>query len=408
MVQFIDASHGTVHRTGAGLAPPPLPPPGAPPPPPPPGAHLEPPPDAHAEAGPPEPGGRSAGWTRYLLLAVAAIATIGVVVVLATLLLPRAELVVESLDVPESVVAGESIPVTAQLTNEGRADGQWELTVLVDGEPLATTPVELEAGGSGIATTTIPDLTPGTHDIALEGWEELGRAVWVMTPATFEVDEVTVSPSPMDINETDEATVLVRLSNVGETEGSHLLELELDGEVVAERTVDDVAGGATAEEPFEVTVDGPGTHEIAVDGRTVSFEVDQLERPTNGTVLRNEIGGGANQLAITNNQDRDVLVVLARPGGDEPALLSVYVHADSSHTIGGLRDGTYVTYFVHGSAWSVHHEEFTQDAVFGRFDGEDVFESTGSTYTVVTLEFGATTGEGVPSQWLSPEDFPAG
>jgi hypothetical protein len=406
MVERIDLPHGVVHRAGAGLAPPPLPPPGAPPPPPP-GAHGEPSPDARFEPPPPpEPGDRTATWTRYLLVAVAAIAALGAVAVLVTLLLPRAELVVDSLDVPETVVAGDAIPVSAQMANEGRAAAEEELTVRVDGQPLAATTVDLEPGEAGTVTVTVPELSAGTYEITLEGWDELSRTVWVMTPATFEVDAVTVSPSPMDINESDEATVLVLISNTGEADGSHTLELELDGEVVDERTVDGVPGGASAEESFEVTVDGPGTHEVTVDGRTVSFEVYELERPANGTVLHNEIGGGANQLVIRNNADRDVVVVLASPGVDEPALLRVYVHAESSHTVSGIRDGTYATYFVHGADWSMHHGEFTADALYGQFDTPDVFESPGSTYTVVTVEFGVTEGEGAPSQWLAPEDFP--
>jgi hypothetical protein len=403
MMQHAPLSSSSVHLAGAGLVSPPLPPP------PPPGPRLEQPPPPPPAAGlPPEPRAtrRPASWLKPILIAVAALTTLGIAVVLVALLLPHAELVVDSFDVPTAVVSGDDVPVDVALANEGDAAGEQELTVLVDGEPAASTTVALDAGTQETITITVTGLAPGTYDVALADWEGLSDVVWVMTPPEFEVDTVSVSPSPMDINESDQAAVLVTVANIGEAQGSHGLQLLLDGEVVAERSVDLLDGGATAEESFTVTVDGPGSHEVSVDGVTASFEVYQLERPANGTTIINDIGGGANQLTIRNNFTEDAVIALARPGDDQPALLSVYVRGESSHTVSGIRDGTYVTYFAHGSDWCTYHREFTRGAFYGRFEGNDVYESAGSTYTIFTVEFGVGAGEAVPTEGLTSDAFP--
>lgn len=403
MMQHDPLPSGDVHRAGAGLVSPP------PPPPPPAGSLLEQPPPPPLGAGlPPDPRGtrRSASWLKPVLISVAVLAAVGIAVMLLVLLVPHAQFVVDSFEVPAAIVSGEDVAVDVALANEGGAAGEQELTVLVDGEPAASTSVTLEAGAREAVTIPVTGLDPGTHELALADWEGLSGHVWVMTPAEFEIDAVAVSPNPMDINEGEEATVMVTVSNVGEAEGSHGLQLLLDGEVVTERSVDSLDGGATAEESFTVTVDGPGSHEVSVEDLAVDFEVYQLERPANGTTIVNDIGGGANQLTIHNNRTDDAVVVLASPGGDQPALLSVYVRGESSHTVASIRDGTYVTYFAHGSDWCTHRREFTRDTFYGRFEGNDVYESPGSTYTIFTVEFGVGAGDAVPTEGLTRDAFP--
>jgi hypothetical protein len=397
MMQRDDLSGHTFHPAGPGLV--------APPPPPPPGMPVEEPPPQRDEWPAPEAKRRSAAWLRPVLIAVAALVAVGFAVVVVALLLPQAEFTATSFEAPEAVVSGDEVPVSVTLANEGGAAGEQEVTLLVDGEPSVSTTVGLEAGARETVTLAVGDLAPGTYELGLAEWGELGGVVWVMTPPELEIDAVIVTPNPMDINDSDEATVLVTVTNVGEAEGSHPLLLTLDGEPVGERSVDLLDGGASVEESFAVTVDGPGSHEVAVDGVTAAFEVFQLERPANGTLLVNELGGGSNQLDITNNFTDDSVLVLAKPG-DDAALLSVYLRGESSHTVHGIRDGTYVTYFAQGSDWCTHHNRFTQGATYGRFDGNDVYESTASTYTVFTVEFGVTDGAGVPTQGLTSDAFP--
>ena len=340
------------------------------------------------------------------MIAVAALAAVGIAVMLVALLVPHAEFTVDSFEVPAAVVSGEDVAVGVALANDGGAAGEQELIVLVDGEPAASTTVTLDAGAQEAVTITVTGLAPGTYELGLADWEGLSDLVWVMAPPEFEIEALSVSPSPMDLNESAEATVLVTVSNIGEAQGSHDLQLLLDGEVVAERSVDLLDGGAMAEQSFTVTVDDPGSHEVSVDDVTVDFDVYRFERLANGTTVVNDLAGGSNQLTIRNNRAEDAVVVLARPGDDQTALLSVYVHGESAHTVSGIQDGTYVTYFAHGSDWCTHHREFTRGTFYERFEGNDVYESTNSTYTAFTVEFGVDAGDAAPTEGLTRDAFP--
>lgn len=75
--------------------------------------------------------------------------------------------------------------------------------------------------------------------------------------------------------------------------GTHVLELLLDGRVAETRPID-LRGESSTDVAFTVTIDEPGTHTL--QAVTVTFNVHQVERPPNGTVLANQIGGGANRL----------------------------------------------------------------------------------------------------------------
>ena len=311
------------------------------------------------------------------------------------------------IDAPEAVVSGEDVVVVVGVTNEGPAAVEHELTLLIDGTPAWIADLNLAAGTEESVTFALDPLAPGTYDlaVALPDWEGQARPVWVMTPARFEVDFLDVSPDPMDINDSHEATVTTSITNVGEADGTYLLRLELDGETVEERSID-LQGGTSAEETFPVTVSEPGPHEVAAGDVAVTFEAYQLERPANGTVLTNQIGGGRNELRITNNFDEDHVVVLTQPGEGNPALLSVYVRGGSSHTVYGIRDGTYTTYYAYGTAWCKHNQTFTQSAGYGRFEGDDTYTSSSTMAWVVALEFGITEGLGSPTDWVSEHDFP--
>ena len=98
--------------------------------------------------------------------------------------------------------------------------------------------------------------------------------------------------------------------------------------------------------------------------------------------------------------------MLATPADDQSALLRVDVHGESSYTVSGIQDGTYVTYFAQGHDWCTHHREFTRDAFHSRFEGDDVYASTGSSYTIFTVEFGIDAGDAVPTEGLTRDAFP--
>jgi hypothetical protein len=313
------------------------------------------------------------------------------------------------LDLPGEVIQGEDLVIEVTLANDGTIDVEQELAVHLDGVPAATAPVALGAGSEDSVTLTVGDLSAGTHEVALAlgPWQSEPAILQVLTPPSFEIDALEVSPNPMDVNDSPTVTVLAAVSNAGQAGGTYNLQVQLDGATVEERPVD-VAGGADVQETLEIRVTSPGSHAISVGERSVELEAYRLQRPSNGTVITNQLAGGSNRLRITNNNQQDVLVVLAEPGSSRTALLSVYVRAGSSHTVRGIRSGTYATYYSFGSDWCTHNKAFTRSTSYGRFEGTDTYTATSTTYTQFDVEFGITEGPGSATNAVNESDFPRG
>lgn len=326
-------------------------------------------------------------------------------VVAAVLIFYRPAFEVAAITAPADVVAGDDVVLTVDVANDGLRGGELELTVLVGDRPEQTVIAEVAAGAQERVRIVLRDLPAGTHRLTLADWDEPAASVWVMTPAEIVVDYLVVEPSPIDVRSQTEATVLVGLSNLGEAPGSHAIDLLLDGEHADGRGID-LTGGEVVEESFTITVDSPGDHEVSVGDVTQAFRAHTVHRPDNGEQLVNTIGGGSNQLEITNNDDRDVLIVLAGPEDDD-ALLSVYVRAGSSTTVTRLRNGSYRAYYMHGTDWCTHFKQFTRQASAGRFGGTADFESTATHYTVYTLEMGVSGEDSSPTEYLDLDDVPS-
>lgn len=314
-----------------------------------------------------------------------------------------------TLDAPSRIVAGESVQVEITVANTGPAAVSHEVGVAVDGDPTANRILRLPAGTEETVMFTLTDLTPGLHRLAatVGGWQGRGSELRVLRPASFHVSGLRVEPPGLvDLNDSTELTVVTTIANRGEVEGVYGMRVELDGELVEERELD-LDGSTELEETVVMTVTDAGTHEVRVGDETVSFVAYRLERPANGTVLSNDLGGGSNRLRIVNDTPEDFVVALVRPGEQDRSLLSVYVRSESSHTVFGISSGDFQAYYTSGSDWCTHHKRFTFATDHGRFEEVHEYRSTSDYYTQVDLSFGSFDGPGSPSEFLFAEDFPA-
>jgi len=95
-------------------------------------------------------------------------------------------------------------------------------------------------------------------------------------PARFDVFNLEVNPEEVEPGET--LTVTVEVINVGEREGTHVLELMIHG--VIEQTQDiTLDGGESASAFFVVQKEIEGSYSVEVDGLTGAFEVVEPEQP---------------------------------------------------------------------------------------------------------------------------------
>ncbi len=95
-------------------------------------------------------------------------------------------------------------------------------------------------------------------------------------PASFGVFNLGVSPNEVEPGET--VTVTVEVLNLGEEEGTHVLELVIDG-VVEQTQSMTLDGGDSASAVFEVQKEIEGSYSVELAGLTGAFEVVQPEQP---------------------------------------------------------------------------------------------------------------------------------
>lgn len=273
-------------------------------------------------------------------------------------------------------------------SNRGEAAGSHTFALTFGGDVVDEQTVRLDGNASGEISFTVTAEGRGSAVVAVEGQS---TRVQVLAPALFEVVGVEATPDPANLTAGEPVSIVVRLANTGDVEGVHTLEVTVDDTIIETRQVT-VGGRATVEQVFTFAPTRPGVHVIAVSGQTAEFDVYQLQRPDNGAVLVNTFGGGPNRLEIVNNRPEDLIVVLTDSNNPDQQLFTVYVHANSTATLRGIPSGTYATYYSGGADWCTFYRRFTSDADYGRFEEPSVFSADSTSYTIVTLTFGATDG----------------
>ena len=95
-------------------------------------------------------------------------------------------------------------------------------------------------------------------------------------PAIFTLDSLVISPPEVTAGET--VNISVEVSNTGETSGSYILTLEINGEIEAsEEVILDASGSETV--TFSIVRDEPGTYQVDINGINGSFDVAQPPSP---------------------------------------------------------------------------------------------------------------------------------
>jgi len=185
-----------------------------------------------------------------------------------------AEFVLSELEAsPGDVSVGEEVTVTVNVANIGEVEGSHMVVLKVDGDEYEGFNVTLEPSASTVVSFTIVEDDPGSHGV---GVGALTGTFNVLQPAEFEISDLSIAPD--EVEEGGEVTILVRVSNIGEEEGSHTVELKLDGSVTDDKSLT-LEGGAEMTVSFSVSM-GVGTHTAEIESLTGSFTVTEPEQPS--------------------------------------------------------------------------------------------------------------------------------
>jgi len=131
---------------------------------------------------------------------------------------------------------------------------------------------------------------------------------------------------------------------------------------------------------------------------------DTARRLGNGAYVK-RTRGGSGQMKISNGESIDKVVSLV-PAGSKAAATTVYVRGKSSHTVSGVKDGTYRIYVTLGVDWDSSQRRFTRKCGFAQFADPLKFATTSRTYTIWTITLKPTAGGNARTTDVEPDAFP--
>ena len=166
---------------------------------------------------------------------------------------------------PEEATAGETVAVTARISNIGFSEVEYSAVLAVDGVGIETQNVTVAPGITRVLHFSLLAEKPGSYKVTV------GRLSSTLTvvarPAEFELISFYITPVEVTTDRT--VTVVAGVNNTGGSEGIYSAVLSVDGVEVETQNVT-VAPGIFKTVTFTLTEDKTGTYRIAV-GRMSSL-----------------------------------------------------------------------------------------------------------------------------------------
>lgn len=204
---------------------------------------------------------------KTLIFSLIAAATI-LLIILVVILYPRADISFAVKLLPEKVEPGETITITAEVQNSGRAAGYYELVLFLDGEEAETQEVNILPGEKeNVSFSITRSLPPGSYQVGLNEWT---GEIKVLKPAEFHVENFKLTPAEIQVDQ--ESTVNATIRNKGEISGSYKLELLFDGETVLSEEID-LAGSSSETFSHKLSREEPGQYQVALNEHSKTLKV---------------------------------------------------------------------------------------------------------------------------------------
>lgn len=172
--------------------------------------------------------------------------------------------------IPARITLGDNVTIRFVVTNTNNQSFVYTATMYI-GNVTLMIDIELEAYESKTASHTITPDHVGFYNVEVDGLTGCFY-VWPLErkAAGFEVSKLRLFT---EIEEDVDIPIFVNVSNIGDVEGTHQVDLILDGEVVYSENVTLPTGGSE-EIPLWIKGGLPaGTYQIEVERLTGSFTV---------------------------------------------------------------------------------------------------------------------------------------
>jgi len=157
---------------------------------------------------------------------------------------------------PAQVIKDNSLVISVDVTNAGKAEGNFEARLKIDNALKETKTVSVAVGSTETVSFTVTADTAGTHSVKIN---DLAGTFDVLTPPQFA--NLVISPAQVKVGEP--ATISADLANAGEIPGNYPVTLKING-VDEETKVIAIGAGETKTVSFIVTKSTSGTYNASL------------------------------------------------------------------------------------------------------------------------------------------------
>ncbi len=175
---------------------------------------------------------------------------------------------------PGEVNIGEAVTVRASVANTGNLEGEYTVTLKVNGEVAATQKVALAGGGSTTVSFTVTRDAAGTYEVDVNG-QQAAFNVWAVGPVEPEFVLKSLAVFPYETTYGEAAVISVVAENKGDAAVTRTVVFKIDGTVMSTQ---EVSLAPRSEKTVEYTAANcePGVHAVDVNYLQASFNVRPL------------------------------------------------------------------------------------------------------------------------------------
>ena len=171
---------------------------------------------------------------------------------------------------PQHVKEGDTINISAVVTNNTSSSGQYSMVLRIGGVVENISELTLNANSSQTALFTIVRDTPGDYYVEVDG-QRGAFTVARRLPAAFNVSNLTITPER--VKQGEPITISTIISNSGETTGNYSVVLRIKG--IAESIEEvELGPGRSQKVVFTITKDAAGFYPVALENLTGKFVVE--------------------------------------------------------------------------------------------------------------------------------------
>ena len=176
------------------------------------------------------------------------------------------------------VQIGEPVQISVKVINIGKSSGNLSVTLTIDDLPIKTTIVQLSGGENTTVTFTATETIEGDHKVTIGS---LTRSLRVTADVPTKEAELQLSNLVTNRKEAEVGepiTVSVSATNIGDTNGEFSLELFVNNQERATRTIQ-LDGGKTSRVQFEIVENVEAEYVVKIGTLSTSFRITSEAQP---------------------------------------------------------------------------------------------------------------------------------